>query len=156
MWTDIVQAVAAVVTAAITVIGFCLVLKQMRQVDRSIRGSTYGSLYAQQNAITQYLVDNPTLRPYIYGNKDIVPSDPNHEQVRALAEMFTDFFEHVSSQRENLPCELWPRWFNFIRTVWETSPALRKHLRENRAWYTHEFLSLFEGLRIPESDGIKA
>ncbi|MDT4952998.1 MAG: hypothetical protein QOJ02_1136 [Acidobacteriota bacterium] len=72
-WADTnqVQATATVVyvilTLAyviVTLVGFLLLRRQIKQVDLSTRGETHGYLYNHQHSITRFFIDNPNLRPF--------------------------------------------------------------------------------------------
>jgi hypothetical protein len=145
-WTDVTQAIASAASVVVGLIGFLLVVYQIRQLQRSIYGSTFESLYSQENNILHVFIDKPHLRPYFYDNKAVDPSDGNYNQVMAIAELCTDFFEHLSLAQENLPPETRFRWNRCIVDFYNSSPALRLHIQTYRDWYCDELLNLVSSI----------
>jgi hypothetical protein len=148
-WTDVTQAIASVASVVVGLIGFLLVVYQIRQLQRSIYGSTFESLYSQENNILHVFIDKPHLRPYFYDNKAIDPSDENYNQVMAIAELCTDFFEHLSLAQENLPPETRSRWNRCIIDFYRSSPALRLQIQTCRDWSCDELLTLVASISEP-------
>jgi hypothetical protein len=148
LWTDKVQAIAIIVYVVltfayviVTLIGFLLLRRQIRQVDLSTRGETYGELYSQQHSITTFFIENLQLRPYFYDNREI-ETEANYLQIMAVAEMVADFLEHIYLQLPNLPADVREGWAAYMERIYSNSPALRIHFDANGSWYSEELLEM--------------
>lgn len=146
LWTDVLQARAAVATLIVAAVGFFILFKQVRQLERAIRGDTHTGLYAHSFELMKLAVDKPDIWSYFHGNKELSLDDPNYQEVVIITEMTADFFEQVALQRNNLPGEVWEKWRNYLQSTYKTSPCLRAHFAHNHAWYSHKVISLFEKL----------
>ena len=140
-WADVIQAIAGVASVIATLVGFYWVRRQIKQFDLSARGETYGELYGQQHSITQFFIEKPHLRPFFYDGAEISSTDPEFRNVMAVAEMITDFLEHVYLQLPSLPDDIRQGWESYIKRIYTGSPAIQFHLRENGAWYGEEFIN---------------
>ena len=152
-WADTnqVQATATVIyvilTLAyviVTLVGFLLLRRQIRQVDLSTRGDTHGYLYNHQHSITRFFIDNPNLRPFFYDNKEVSPNDSEFTSLRAITEMVADFSEHIYLQLPNLPGDIREAWESYVRHLYKNSPVLRSHFenKETGAWYSQDFKTM--------------
>lgn len=152
-WVDTnqVQATAAVVyvilTLAyviVTLVGFLLLRRQIKQVDLSTRGETHGYLYNHQHSMTRFFIDNPNLRPFFYDNKGVGSADSEFTTLRAITEMVADFSEHIYLQLPNLPSDIREGWESYVKHLYKNSPALRLHFenRETAAWYSQDFKTM--------------
>jgi hypothetical protein len=137
-WTDVLQSLASVGGLAIAAIGFWFVIAQLRQVRISIESDTHSKLYAQEFEYTKILFEHPEFQKYFRASAEIRTDHPNHAQVEQLAELFCTHFEHVLLQMENLPEHIRPRWLDYMCSIFSTSPILRKHLQDNRQWYSEK------------------
>lgn len=142
----------------VTLVGFLLLWRQIKQVDLSARGETYGDLYTHQHEITCFFIDNPNLRPFFYENKEVNNTDPEFANVRAVTEMVADFSEHVFIQLSNLPEGIRDGWKFYIQDIYKNSPALRIHFEDenNGRWYSEEFKQLlkssYDNSSVQETD----
>ena len=59
-----------------------------------------------------------------------------------IAEMVTDFMEHVFVQLPSLKRDVRRGWKAYIKNLYDQSPAIREHLRANGSWYSIKFLKL--------------
>jgi hypothetical protein len=146
-WTDKIQAICSLLTFIVTVSGFIFVYIQINQAKHALRGSTHAAIYAQVQTIDQLFVEKPHLRKFFYGDYDF-PKDATEkdkEAVLSVADMMEDFFEHVTQQKENLPANKWPAWVKYMRSVYSTSPVMRRHLKENADWYDPDYVGLITG-----------
>lgn len=156
LWTDKVQAIAIIVYVVltfayviVTLVGFLLLRRQIRQVDLSTRGETYGELYSQQHSITTFFIENLRLRPYFYDNREI-DTGAEYVQIMAVAEMVGDFLEHIYLQLPNLPSDVREGWATYMRRVYCNSPALRIHFEANGSWYSEELVEMLRSKTIEE------
>lgn len=74
MWTDIAQAISSVGAFLVAVFGFAFVIRQLMQVENTLRKDALESLYERSFAIQSVILQDPQLRPFFYDNAP-VPSD---------------------------------------------------------------------------------
>lgn len=143
-WTDVVQAIAALGALFIAAIGFVVLIFQIKQLERAIRGDTQSGLYAQTLEIMKFIADNPELRPYFYDGKELQAGDESYNLVLTATEIVADFFEHVVLQKANLPDEVWQKWCFQIQKTYSNSPVLQEYYTTNKLAYSVDVVSLCE------------
>ena len=131
-WTSITQTVVAVV-------GFGAVVYQLGQVERSVRSATRWSIYDLAARVKQNIIDSPELRPYFYEAKAIAIDDKNHDKVMALADLFCLYLEKIATQGEGISEENRNAWDEYVRGMYQNSPAIQLHLKGKEKWYSEEF-----------------
>src|SRR2546423_6140470 len=139
-WPIITQAIASVAYVFVTLIGFLLIRRQIKQVDFSTRRDAYGELYTQQHSITRFFLDHPTLRPFFYDNEPIVDDDAEYKKVMVVAEMIADFSEHIYMQLPSLPPDIQRGWQSYLKYIFDHSPAVRAHFKDKGDWYSFDFV----------------
>lgn len=146
MWTDVALAVGSIGTFAVAVIGFPVLILQLRQIERATRGNTHSSLFAQSFETMKLIFGNPEFSPYIYADKELPQDDPHFFALKALVEIIADFLEHVALQKANLPKEVWMHWKEYIISMHRSCPLLREHFRQHADWYSESILMLFSDI----------
>src|SRR5215210_8460247 len=101
-WTDQVQAVASMAGVVIAVAGFFFISYQIKQIKQTSRASAHTTIFYHSLELTRLMLDHPEVRPYLYDRKVLLGEESHYNQVILACEMFGDFYEHVSWQRENL------------------------------------------------------
>jgi hypothetical protein len=137
-WTDVAQALATIAAVLIALFGFPLLIFQIKQLERSIRGDTHEKLYNQSLEIMNFLFQYPSLRPYVYEGKELEANDIERGHVDTLMEMLGDYLEHILLQMPNLPGDIRPYWKNYVRDMLRSSPELQRYLHIRRQWYSEE------------------
>src|ERR1700689_4242082 len=103
-WTDVGQLCA-------TVIGFVLILYQVRLLRKATAGSTYASLYGEYTEVCKLFLKTPYLRPYFYDSVEVPADVPGNEKIRQeveiMCELVTGLLEHAALQKENIPANAW-------------------------------------------------
>lgn len=143
-WAEVVQAIGEAGSLMVGIVGFGVVIYQIRQLKKAIHGETHGKLYPENYETIKLFLEYPQLRPYFYDNTDITRSSPDYNLAITVAELFCSLFEHVVLQMENLPEYMRPEWENYIRSMYSSSPIIREHLNQNKTWYTkllHDIVS---------------
>lgn len=135
--------IAEIVQTAVSVVAFGVLLYQLRQVARGIRGVTHDSLYTHYNDVCMKLVERPYLRPYFYENRACGPEDPARpdraNEVAAMSEAILGVIEHAVIQRKNLGAQSWTGcWRPYAEERLDRSVELRKFFDPNKAWYTED------------------
>jgi hypothetical protein len=141
-WTDVLQGIGAIGSVLIAVIGFGILIYQIKQLERAIRGDTQSGLYTQSFEILRFLADNPEIRPYLYEGKVLKMDDASYNLVMSATEIVADFFEHVVLQKPNLPANVWEKWAIQIVNTYSNSPTLQQHYASNKAAYCEDLLTL--------------
>ena len=139
---NILSAIGTFGAFLVALVGLYLVIRQIKKLEIQIKSGSSASLYSQMIEIDRYFIDHPEYKPYIYGNKGISDTDADYDRIRSLAEMMSDLIEHAYLQRESLPSDVWPRWVDYIRYLYDSSPIIREHLHESGKWYADNILSI--------------
>ncbi|MBI5297331.1 MAG: hypothetical protein HY869_17775 [Chloroflexi bacterium] len=139
---ELTQTINSILQTIITLAGIFFIIKQLRQVEMSIKGEAHDMLSMHMREILAVFKDFPNLRPYFYENKPIDEKNPNYDQVMIISEYYLDLFEHVIQKRMTLPSHLWDTWENYIHRLYKSSPAIRAFIAEHHDMYTKEVLML--------------
>jgi len=111
-------------TLVVFLISVMLIYRQIKQVERSIRGSTYQSMIDKASVINRIFVDNPDLAD-LWGSVKYVGVKGESKEVRQawIIKMITDFYENMYFQHEqgNIPEEIWERWRRHIINVFRNT-----------------------------------
>ena len=106
------------------VVSVMLIYRQLRQMEKSIRGNTYQSLIEEAASINRIFVDNPQLAE-LWGSVKYVGAkgDPNEIRKNWVITMIMDFYENMYFQYEqgNIPKEIWERWRRHIINVFKNT-----------------------------------
>ena len=138
-------------SAALTAIMSILVICQLRQVARSVRGDTHGKLCDESFEILKIMAEQPDVYDYFYENKKLAPDSEARVRVLCVCECLANFLEHVSLQRENLPNNVWETWHAFICDSYLRSSVLRDHFDKFRGWCTSEILDIVAQCKPPSN-----
>jgi hypothetical protein len=138
-WPDAVQAI-------VSAVAFGVLIYQIFEIARGIRGVTHDSLYGHYNEVCRIFIEKPYLRPYFYENATYQGPDPQHpylrEEIDATSEAICGVIEHAVIQRGNLGDASWSGcWMPYARERLQRSPELRKFFDPNKDWYTHAMRS---------------
>jgi hypothetical protein len=134
-WTDAVQAI-------VSVVGFIVIIIQLRQLKLSLQSDTHSKLYTHYLEMIKLFLEKPELRPYFYEGKAIQQSVPNHartrqeQEVEVMCEIMLSVFEHAVMQEKNLPKDSRDNcWEAYVRERYNGSPELKRFFEANRTWY---------------------
>ena len=115
-------------------------ISEVRHLKASVQSSTYQRIYEQMIAIDRFFIDNPTLKPYIYGSESPATKNPIEvDKLDSVAEMMIDYFDSVYHQQECMPENTFPQFLRFMKDTCTTSPLLKQFLRCRRDWYPQKF-----------------
>ena len=141
-WTDAAQAIAACGSLLVTLFGFLFVLRQLRQVERNIRGETNASLCHQSIEILKAMMSRQECYPFFYDNKPLPEDHPHRVEILCLTEMIANYLDLVALQKDNLPPTAWTGWHKFILDTLQMSPVVREHLTKYGAWCSTELQAI--------------
>ena len=142
-----IQLFNSLLQTVIMVAGIYFVIRQLQQVEVSIKGETHDMLSAHMREILSVFRDYPNLRPYFYDSKPIDQKSPDYNQVMIVAEYYLDLFEHVVQKRRTLPDHLWTTWESYIAELYGSSPAIREFIAGHPDMYTDDVSHLIQGGR---------
>ena len=135
----VVQSVAAIATVAVATAGILYVVRQIKQVERTIVGATYERLTAESIEILRFLAEEPASYPYFYEGKELEENSPHRVFVLYAVEAIANYLEHVCLQSINMTKGDWRVWDDFLVDTLRNSPTIRNHLKRRKNWYM-EFL----------------
>jgi hypothetical protein len=141
-FADTVQAFASVATAGIAGGGVYLVIKQLKQVERTIRGTTYERLTEESLEILRFLADHPETYPYLYEGRPLDDSDPNRVVILYSSEIVCNYMEHVCLQRPNMTDGDWNVWRAFVEDTCRNAPIVRWYVEKYQKWYTKSLVEI--------------
>ena len=96
-----VEACGTWATALVALGGIFFVRKQLKQVERTIRGDVHERLTTESIEILKFLATNPESYSYFYEGKPLTNDDPNRVFVLYAAEITANYMEHVINQKGN-------------------------------------------------------
>lgn len=142
-----VENLLASVAIFVNVVGFVLVIRQIRQQALATRGDTYTNLCGLSYDILRMMAERPSLYPYFYERKPLAEAGENRIEVLCCCEMIANYCDNTTLQRENIPDHVWRRWRNFISQQIAMSVVLADFLREYRDWYSPEIGEILDEVR---------
>jgi hypothetical protein len=125
---------------------------QIKQLEISTRGETYGDLYRHQQVIHQFFIERLDLRPFFYDGAEIKGDEVEIQTIRIVAEMMVDFFEHIFLQLSSLGEDTQEGWESYIAKVYNSSPAVQDHIRINGGWYSRKITLLAKEAQIRSNE----
>ncbi len=137
-WADKTQAISSAAAVLIALIGFFFIYKQINQINQSGRASAHAAIFSHSLELTRLMLENPEVRPYLSDGKELHKEDPLYDKVILACEMFGDFYEHVSLQRENLPEQSRACWDKAIAYRYHNNPALKNYIDSHRVVYSSD------------------
>lgn len=130
------QLLVSLAGVAIAAVGLPIIYLQLRNVSQSLRSSTHAAIYEQASGFRSHLVEHPHLRKYFFDGVEILPGDPNYNQVLTLAEMFLNYLEHIAVLETSFGQDNKPALDLFVASALKRGPILRVHLAENPELYS--------------------
>jgi hypothetical protein len=143
-WAEKIQAIASLATMVVAAGGICFVLRQIKQVERSIRSNTNERLTGESLEILRFLAEHPETYDYFYNGKE--PTGDADNMLKYATEMIVNYMEHVVLQKETLPEDVQKSWDVFVQDTYSRSPLVREHLRQFRNWYQPSLLKMVENV----------
>lgn len=122
----------------IVLVSAILIYRQLRQVERSIRGNTYQSMMEEAAAISCIFVDNPQLADLWTGIEHVgTKGQPKKVKQTWVMTMMMDFYENMYFHYEqgNIPEEIWKRWERHIISVFRDTKVKKQWSKAKSAYY---------------------
>lgn len=141
-WTAVTMAVTSILALLITGLGLLAVYVQIRKLKEAVWGDTHAKLCEQSLDVLRFIAERPATYAYFYHGKALEAGDPNEVEVLLTCEAVANYLEHIVLQRENLPEGQWTTWRAFVKSTYDSSPALRAFLSRHPVWYAKELQEL--------------
>ena len=143
-WAEIVEAIAAAGTMLVAIGGIFFVLRQIKQVERTIRGTTHERLTAESFELLRFLASVPDTYAYFYEGKPLGADDENREFILYATEALVNYMDHVIAEKPNMNAKDWIVWKRFVEDTCRRAPVVRAHLNQNGAWYSPELTAILD------------
>jgi hypothetical protein len=138
MEPELLALIISSLTLMVFLISVLLIYRQLKQVERSIRGSTYQSVIDEASLINRIFVDNPDLAD-LWGSVKYVGVKGEPKEVRQawIITMMMDFYENMYFQHEqgNIPEEIWERWKRHIIKVFSNTKVQEQWGKAKDVYY---------------------
>ena len=114
--------------------------QQNAQGTVNMQASMYATIANLTLALDKVFSDNPQLRPYFYGGKNVAPGEGTYELVISTAEYELDVFDAIQTQLDYIPDEPDKQadrdtWDAYFARSFRTSPPLCARIKANPDWY---------------------
>lgn len=139
MSPETLQAYVSLAGLILAIVGLPILILQIRAIQRSIRSGAHAAIYAQAADFRSHLVDHPHLRKYFFDGVEIEPDHPEYDRVVTIAELFLNEIEHITVMGDSFGSGNRPALERFARHALDSSPIMRRRLKENRAAYSDVF-----------------
>ena len=139
MPAETLQAYVSLAGLVLAIIGLPILILQIRAIQRSIRSGAHAAIYAQAADFRAHLVDHPHLRKYFFEGVDIEIGHPEYDRVVTIAELYLNEIEHITVMGDSFGSSNRPALERFARHALESSPIMRRRLKENRKAYSDVF-----------------
>jgi hypothetical protein len=152
-WTAIMgksRDIELIVTVVGLFIGIFGVWFGIYQLKVQLGETALSAVYVASNEITKVFIEHPQLREHFEKIEPLEAGDERDKRLRkqlsqdpivrdrvwALCAMHADFFEEVYFHKERHPLSDWELWRNYMKNVYDESPALRDYFSRRDAWYS--------------------
>ncbi|MCS6845164.1 MAG: hypothetical protein NZ528_12720 [Caldilineales bacterium] len=138
MNTEFIALILSGINLIVFLVSVIFLYRQIRQIDRSIRGNTYQTLIYDGSAISRIFVDNPELAD-LWGTVEYVGRSGDHKQIRQawVITMMMDHYENIFFQHEQgcIPDEMWERWARHISNVFTSANVQAQWSKARDVYY---------------------
>jgi len=138
MNTEWIALIISCLTLVVFVVSVVFIYKQLRQMEKSIRGNTYQSMIEEAASINRIFVDNPELAELWSTVKYVgVKGNPNEIKQAWVITIMMDFYENMYFQYEqgNIPKEIWERWRRHIINVFKNTKVREQWDKAKDVYY---------------------
>jgi uncharacterized protein len=141
--TELVALITQVITALTAVIALLLIVKQMRQLDKTLRSQVYQGLIDNSLKIDQLLMEKPEFRKYVYGGEKVNENTPDIDRIMSMTEFMVDVVDNVKAQEAIIPKAEKPGWSHFTQHV-VRSPAAQYFMQKHGLWFSGSVPQIIE------------
>jgi hypothetical protein len=138
MNTELIALILSGINLVVFAASVIFLYRQIRQVDRSIRGNTYQILIYEGSSISKIFVDNPELAD-LWGKVEYVGASGDLKQIKQawIVTMMMDHYENIYFQHEQgcIPDKLWERWERHISNVFKNTNIQAQWSKAKSVYY---------------------
>lgn len=138
------SSIISVIAVLISLAGILYQHNEVTITESQRELEVHALLIERNSNILEIFVEKPNLRKYFYDNIPVGNDNTEQTQVMTMAELWTDFFEQVTIQLPYLSPSMVPTWRCYAIDMYKSSPAIRKHFTERRAWYALQLRNLWD------------
>jgi len=142
-----ISVISNAVSAAVTVLGFLIVILQIRSAKRTMQITTFDHLYTRMHEIHTHFSGHPYLRKYFYEGATVDSDSAEYPLVQITAEMLADFFQQINLQLDLMPAKTASGWRAYIQSIIRNSPALRDYFKSNASWYPSNLVTFADNVK---------
>ena len=139
----------SIVAVFISLLGVVYQSQQNELVIKQSETGIHGMLIERNARLLELQIENPEIRQYFYDGVVLTEDKLERGKALTMAEMWTDFFEQVLIQLENLPPEMEATWKVYASDMYQSSTAIQTYFSESCSWYHESLVSLW-GCEKPE------
>lgn len=136
----IISALGAIILPIITIAGFLLVIKQLKDAREALETQTREQVYQASLGILNMFIEHPGLRPYFYDRVQLPTHEPERSKVLASCEIMGDHWENILLSKKSLDKETLTVWEDYMVGIYNTSPALAYFFLHEGYRYSDNFL----------------
>lgn len=135
-----ISALGAIILPIITIAGFLLVIKQLRDAREALETQTREQVYQASSGILNMFVEHPGLRPYFYDAIQLPEQEPERSKVLAACEVMGDHWENILLSKKSLDRETLGVWEDYMAGIYLSSPSLSYFFLHEGYRYSNGFL----------------
>jgi hypothetical protein len=155
MALDISLAVSILTLIALTA-SVILIVFQLRQLERSIKGSTYQSIIEAADRTQSVFLTYPELAD-IWEPLDYITTKGDVKQIRRdwLLVTIMEHYENMYFQYKqgNIPQQMWGGWELHLKRLFQSDTAFRRSWPAGKEFYSGEFRDFVDKIIAASSSG---
>jgi len=128
----------------VNVVGFLILIRQVRQQALATRGEAIAARYALSYEILRSMASQPQLYAYFNDRKRLEADSAHRIEALCCCEMIANYCDNTALQRESIPVHVWKKWRLFIAQQLRVSVVLCEFIEEHRDWYSPELLAILD------------
>jgi hypothetical protein len=126
---------------AAVVAGLWFTKNQLEANRQTAEAATWSEVSKQWLELDKLFVENPDLRDYVYGRRDITKDDKSYNRIMAQSTYVLDFIDYALNPGGKIADgpitdPFVQLWANYAERVFLNSPAICRELLQNEKEYT--------------------
>lgn len=141
---DWIAAIGTWAQVLLIIFSFWFIVLQIKDLRRSLESTVSHNIYELMIENDKFFAENPHLRVYFYGGKEITDlPECEKQQIFAIAEMITDCLDDAYQQQKIMTRDVLSSYKAYVKSLYLSSPAMQQYITENCSWYPPSFIDLF-------------
>ena len=133
--SELISLITQVITALTAIFAVLFIVRQMHQLDESLRSQVYQGLIDNSLKIDELLMEKPEFRKYVYGEQEIDETTPDIDRIMSVMEFMVDVVDNIKAQEAFIPKAEKPGWKHFTEDVLH-SPAAEYFMQKHGLWFS--------------------